>query len=81
MTSRLVVLIKNKFLLVQVLNKIHKYWGYLAVQISEVLTISSITLKPINGESKYCSVTRNGTFKSFLLDDSLKGRLRFPQNF
>ena len=36
------------------------------------LIISSITLKPINGESKHCSVTRNGTFKSGLQDDSLK---------
>ena len=36
------------------------------------LIIFSITLKPINGESKHCSVTKNGTFKSGLQDDSLK---------
>jgi len=36
------------------------------------LIIPSIALKPIHGESKHCSVTRNGTFKSGLEDDSLK---------
>jgi len=36
------------------------------------LIISSITLKLISGESKHCTVTRNGTFKSGLQDDSLK---------
>ena len=36
------------------------------------LIISSMTLKPFNGESKHYSVTRNGTFKPGLRGDSLK---------
>lgn len=71
---------KAKFLLIKVLNKIHKCLSCSAVKVREAggdslgqrhfpllsLIISSITLEPINGESKCYSVTRSGTFKSFL---------------
>ena len=71
---------KAKFLLIKVLNKIHKCPSCSAVKVREAggdslgqhhfpllsLIISSITLEPINGESKCYSVKRSGTFKSFL---------------